>query len=104
VEIVQRFDSIWVVAFRYLKSVIWMFLVVIVLVVIGTYFLFRQLQLTTKLETEQGILRERVRDATIELQKRNQLLPATCVAGRRDQARRRITSDTSRCAHSGGDQ
>ncbi|HET7287069.1 MAG TPA: ATP-binding protein, partial [Pyrinomonadaceae bacterium] len=44
---------------------------------IGTYFLFRQLQLTTKLETEKGILRERVRDATIELEKRNQQLQET---------------------------
>ena len=77
VEIVQRFDSISAVAFRYLKSVIWMFLVVIVLVVLGTYFLFRQLQLTTELETEQGILRERVREATLELQARNQLLQET---------------------------
>ena len=77
VEIVQRFDSIGAVAFRYLKSVIWMFLVVIVLVVLGTYLMFRQLQLTTKLETEKSILRERVRDATIELQKRNQQLQET---------------------------
>jgi len=77
VEIVQRFDNIWAVAFRYLKSVIWMFLVAIALIVLGTYFLFRQLQLTTKLETEKGILRERVRDATIELQKRNQQLQET---------------------------
>ena len=77
VEIVQRFDSISAVAARYLKSVIWMFLIVIALVVIGTYFLFRQLQLTTELETQQSILRERVRDATIELQKRNQQLQET---------------------------
>ena len=77
VEIVQRFDSIGTVAFRYLKSVIWMFLVAIGLILIGTYFLFRQLQLTTKLETEQGILRDRVREATIELQKRNQQLQET---------------------------
>ena len=39
--------------------------------------MFRQLQLTTKLETEQGILRDRVRDATIELEKRNQQLQET---------------------------
>ena len=77
VEIVQRFDSISAVAFRYLKSVIWMFLIVIVLVVLGTYFMFQQLQLMTKLETEKSILRERVRDATIELQKRNQQLQET---------------------------
>src|ERR1043166_1764326 len=77
VEIVQRFDSIAAVAFRYLKSVIWMFLVAIGLVLIGTYLLFRQLELTTKLEAEQGILRDRVREATIELQKRNQQLQET---------------------------
>jgi signal transduction histidine kinase len=77
VEIVQRFDSIGAVAFRYLKSVIWMFLVAIGLILVGTYFLFRQLQLTTKLETEKGILRDRVREATIELQKRNQQLQET---------------------------
>ena len=77
VEIVQRFDSIWAVAFRYLKSVIWMSLIVIGLILVGTYFLFRQLQLTTKLETEQGILRDRVRDATIELEQRNQQLQET---------------------------
>src|ERR1044072_4738087 len=77
VEIVQRFDSIWAVAFRYLKSVIWMSLVAILLILIGTYFLFRQLQLTTKLETEKGILRERVLEATIELEKRNQQLQET---------------------------
>ncbi|HEX3253828.1 MAG TPA: HAMP domain-containing sensor histidine kinase [Pyrinomonadaceae bacterium] len=77
VEIVQRFDSIGTVAFRYLKSVIWMFLVAIALILVGTYFLFRQLQLTTKLETERGVLRERVRDATIELEERNQQLQET---------------------------
>jgi two-component system, NtrC family, sensor kinase len=77
VEIVQRFDSIWAVAFRYLKSVIWLSLIAIGLVLVGTYFLFRQLQLTTRLETEQGILRDRVREATIELEKRNQQLQET---------------------------
>jgi two-component system NtrC family sensor kinase len=77
VEIVQRFDSIRAVAFRYLKNVIWMSLIVIALIVLGTYYLFRQLQLTTKLETERGILRDRVRDATIELEKRNQQLQET---------------------------
>ena len=77
VEIVQRFDSIGTVAFRYLKGVIWMFLVAIALVLVGTYFLFRQLQWTTMLETERGILRDRVREATIELQKRNQQLQET---------------------------
>ena len=77
VEIVQRFDSIWAVAFRYLMSVVWMLLIAIALIIVGTYFLFRQLQLTTKLETERGILRERVRDATIELEKRNQQLQET---------------------------
>ncbi len=54
-----------------------MSLIAIALVLLGTYYLFRQLQLTTKLETEQGILRERVRDATIELRKRNQELQET---------------------------
>jgi signal transduction histidine kinase len=77
VEIVQRFDSIGMVALRYLKNVIWMSLISIALILIGTYFLFRQLQLTTKLETEKGILRERVRDATIELEERNQQLQET---------------------------
>lgn len=77
VEIVQRFDSIGAVAFRYLKSVIWMSLVAIALILVGTYFLFRQLQLTTRLETERGILRDRVREATVELQKRNQQLQET---------------------------
>jgi two-component system, NtrC family, sensor kinase len=52
-------------------------LIAIALILIGTYFLFRQLQLTTKLETEKGILRERVRDATIELEDRNQQLQET---------------------------
>ena len=77
VEIVQRFDSLGAVAFRYLKSVIWMSLIVIALILLGTYYLFRQLQLTTKLETEKGILRDRVHDATTELEKRNQQLQET---------------------------
>ena len=77
VEIVQRFDSIWTVAFRYLKSVVWLSLIAIGLIMIGTYFMFRQLQLTTRLETERGILRARVREATNELQKRNQQLEET---------------------------
>jgi two-component system, NtrC family, sensor kinase len=77
VEIVQVFDSIGTVAFRYLKNVIWLSLIAIGLIMIGTYFLFRQLQLTTKLETEQEILRDRVREATIELEKRNQQLQET---------------------------
>ena len=77
VEIVQHFDSIWAVSFRYLKNVIWMSLIAIALVLLGTYFLLRQLQLTTKLEAEQDILRDRVRDATVELQKRNQQLQET---------------------------
>jgi signal transduction histidine kinase len=77
VEIVQRFDDIWPVAFRYLRSVIWMSLIAITLVLLGTYFLLRQLQLTTKLETEQSTLQQRVRDATNELQKRNQQLQET---------------------------
>lgn len=77
VEIMQNFDSIGAVALRYLKNVIWMFLIVIALIMLGTYYLFRQLQLTTKLETERGILRDRIRDATIELEKRNQQLQET---------------------------
>jgi signal transduction histidine kinase len=77
VEIVQRFDSIGAVAFRYLKNVIWMSLIAIGLIMAGTYFLFRQVQLTTKLETEREILRDRVREATIELEKRNQQLQET---------------------------
>jgi len=77
VEIVQRFENVWAVAFHYLKSVIWMSLIAIALVMLGTYFLLRQLQLTTQLETEQGILRERVREATLELRNRNQLLQET---------------------------
>jgi signal transduction histidine kinase len=51
-----------------------MSLIAIALIIAGTYFLFRQIQLTTKLETEQSILRDRVRAATIELEKRNQQL------------------------------
>ena len=77
VEIVQRFDNIWAVALRYLKNVIWMSLIAITLVMLGTYFLFRQLQLTTKLETEKSVLSERVREATLELRKRNQQLQET---------------------------
>jgi two-component system NtrC family sensor kinase len=52
-------------------------LIAIALVVIGTYYLFRQLQLTTRLETEKSILRDRVREATLELQVRNQQLQET---------------------------
>ena len=77
VEILQRFDSIWAVAFHYLRSVIWLSLISIALVLVGTYFLLRQLQLTMQLETEQDILRDRVREATIELEKRNQQLQET---------------------------
>ena len=77
VEIVQRFDSIWSVTYRYLKSVVWMSLIAVALIIAGTYYLFRQLQLTTKLEAEQSILRDLVREATIELEKRNQQLQET---------------------------
>jgi two-component system NtrC family sensor kinase len=77
VEIVQRFDSIWTVTYRYLKSVVWMSLIAVALIIAGTYYLFRQLQLTSKLEAEQSILRDRVREATIELEKRNQQLQET---------------------------
>ena len=74
VEIVQTFDSIWTVAFRYLKNVIWMLLLAIALILLGAYLVFRQLELTTQLEIEQSILRDRVRAATLELQTRNQQL------------------------------
>ncbi|HWF87812.1 MAG TPA: HAMP domain-containing sensor histidine kinase [Pyrinomonadaceae bacterium] len=77
VEVVQRFDSIWTVAYHYLKNVIWMSLIAIALIMIGTYFLFRQVQLTTKLETEKEILSDRVREATTELEERNQQLQET---------------------------
>ena len=77
VEIVQRFDNIWAVAFRYLRNVIWLSLLAIALVLLGTYFLLRQVEITTQLEAEQGILRERVREATLELQSRNQQLQET---------------------------
>ena len=77
VDIVQRFDSIGAVTFRYLRSVIWLSLVAIGLILVGTFYLFRQLQLTTRLETEQEILRDRVREATIELEERNQQLQET---------------------------
>lgn len=77
VEILERFDSIWAVAFHYLKSVIWLSLIAIALIMLGTYLLFRQMELTTQLEIEQSILRDRVSAATIELEKRNQQLQET---------------------------
>jgi len=77
VEIVQRFDSIWSVTFRYLRNVVWMSLIAVALIITGTYYLFRQLQLRSKLEAEQSILRDLVREATIELEKRNQQLQET---------------------------
>jgi two-component system, NtrC family, sensor kinase len=43
VEIVERFDNIWSIAFRYVKSVVWMSLGTIILIMFGTYLLFRQL-------------------------------------------------------------
>ena len=43
VEIVERFDSIWSIAFRYVKRVVWMSLVTVVLIMLGTYLLFRHL-------------------------------------------------------------
>ncbi len=119
VEIVERFDTIWSVAFRYVRSVIWMSLIAILLIMLGTYLLFRQLvyqpierllgamsrakagdldaqvvshtkdelgllthefnsmisqvrAMTKERETQQSILREKVREATLELQRRNQ--------------------------------
>ena len=124
VEIVERFDSIWSVAFRYVRSVVWMSLIAILLIMLGTYALFRQLVyqpierllgamsraktgdlevqvaahttdelglltqefnsmisqvrgMTKEREAQQGILRERVREATLELQLRNQELRET---------------------------
>jgi len=124
VEIVERFDSIWSVAFRYVKNVVWMSLIAIVLIMLGTYLLFRQLvyrpidrlllamsrakagdlatqvparatdelglltqgfnsmisqvrEMTEEREAQQSVLRDRVRDATIELEKRNQQLQET---------------------------
>ncbi len=124
VEIVERFDSIWAVAFRYLKSVVWMSAIAIFLILVGTYFLFRHLvydpverllgamsraksgdleaqvpahstdelglltqefnsmisqvrDMTKEREAQQGILRERVREATFELEERNKQLRET---------------------------
>ncbi|HJX88867.1 MAG TPA: ATP-binding protein [Pyrinomonadaceae bacterium] len=124
VEIVQHLDSIWVVAFRYVKNVIWMSLIAIVLILAGTYLLFRQLvyqpieklltamsrakegnldahvpvrandelgllmqefnnmigrvrDMTSQREAQQVVLRDRVREATLELEKRNQQLQQT---------------------------
>ncbi|HZE71825.1 MAG TPA: ATP-binding protein [Pyrinomonadaceae bacterium] len=124
VEIVERFNSIWSVAFRYVRSVVWMSLIAILLIMLGTYLLFRQLvyqpidrllgamsraksgdleaqvaahatdelglltqefnsmisqvrDMTKEREAQQSILRERVRDATLELELRNQQLQET---------------------------
>ena len=124
VEIVQRLDGVWVVAFRYVKSVIWMSLIAIVLIMVGTYLLFRHLvyqpieklltamarakagdldaqvpvrasdelglvtqefnsmigqvrEMTRQREAQQIVLRDRVQDATTELEKRNQQLQET---------------------------
>jgi two-component system, NtrC family, sensor kinase len=124
VEIIERFDSIWSVAFRYVKSVVWLSLIATVLIMFGTYVLFRQLvyqpierllkamsraksgdldaqvaapatdevglltqefnsmigqvrEMTKQREAQQVVLRDRVRDATIELEKRNQQLQET---------------------------
>ena len=124
VEIVERFDSIWSVAFRYVRSVVWMSLIAILLIMLGTYLLFRQLVyqpierllgamsrakagdleaqvaphtkdelglltkefnsmisqvrgMTEEREAQQSMLRERVRDATLELEQRNQQLRET---------------------------
>jgi signal transduction histidine kinase len=54
-----------------------MSLIAVALIITGTYYLFRQLQLRSKLEAEQSILRDLVREATIELEKRNQQLQET---------------------------
>src|SRR4029078_6359117 len=39
VEIVERFDSIWSIAFRYVRSVVWMSLMCIVMIQLGTYMI-----------------------------------------------------------------
>ena len=124
VEIVQRFDSIWLVAFRYVRSIVWLSLAAIILIMLGTYLLFRQLvyqpieklldamsrakagdldaqvpahasdelglltqefnsmigqvrEMTKQREAQQTVLRDRVREATIELEKQNQQLQET---------------------------
>jgi len=124
VEIVERFDSIWAVAFRYVKSVVWMSAIAICLIMVGTYFLFRQIvyqpierllegmsraktgdleahvpansedelglltqefnsmisqvrDMTKEREAQQGMLREKVREATFELEERNKQLRET---------------------------
>jgi two-component system, NtrC family, sensor kinase len=124
VEIVERFDSIWSVVFRYLKGAVWMALIAVALITLGTYLLFRRLvyqpldrlinamsraktgdleaqvpasaadeigvltdefngmirqvrEMTREREAQQITLRERVRDATNELEKRNQQLQET---------------------------
>ena len=43
VEVVEHFDSISAIAFRYVKNVVWMSLIAIALITLGTYLLFRQL-------------------------------------------------------------
>jgi two-component system NtrC family sensor kinase len=43
VEVVERFDRIWTIAFRYVRSVVWMSLIAVGLITLGTYLLFRQL-------------------------------------------------------------
>jgi len=124
VEIVERFDSIWSIAFRYVKSVVWMSLVTVVLIMLGTYLLFRHLvyqpidqllgamsrakggdlearvpvhsndelgllsqefnsmlgqvrDMTKEREAQRDILRQRVQEATFELEFRNQQLQET---------------------------
>jgi len=121
--IVERFDNIWSVAFRYVKSVIWMSVIATLLIMLGTYLLFRQLVyqpvdrllaamsrakagdlethvpqilrrawitdqefnsmisqvrgITREREAQQSMLREKVSEATIELEQRNQQLRET---------------------------
>jgi two-component system, NtrC family, sensor kinase len=124
VEIVESFNSIWAVAFHYIRSVVWMSLIAIFLITLGTYLLFRQLvyqplerllnamsrakkgdlaaqvpghtrdelglltqefnsmlgqvqEMTQEREAQQTVLRMRVREATTELEKRNQQLQET---------------------------
>ncbi len=43
VEVVERFDSIWSVALRYARKTVWMSLVAILLIILGTIFFFASL-------------------------------------------------------------
>ena len=124
VELVEHYESIWTVAFRYIRTVIWMSLIAILLIMLGTYLLFRRLVyqpierllgamsrakagdldaqvvatstdevgllsqefnsmitqvkgMTKEREAQQTILRDKVHEATLELEQRNQQLRET---------------------------